>query len=586
MKGKDMKDFFGIKPLRVIGMFLFFILVGAVAYAQDFTINNFHSDIIIREDSSFTVKETIVVEFHRQRHGIYREIPFRYKDELGKTIITPLKVLSVTDEAGRDLKYKLTRPGDVINIRIGDPKKYVAGIQTYVITYKAENAILFFHDHDELYWNVTGNFWKASIKDASASVMLMTEKDIKDFKTACYTGIYGSREARCGSRQHLNITEFSALKALHAGEGLTIVLGWGKGITNPPSAWKRFLWAINIKENWVFALPIISFIFMISHWSKRGRDPKVRASVTVMYEPPEHNKKPLTPAEVGAVVDERLDPRDITSTIVGLGVKGYLKIEEQKTEILFFDITDYRLTKLREPDKELSPIEKVLMENIFSLVDSTLVSDMKNKFYKNLPLLKEILFREILDKGYFLKSPEKIRGVYIAAGIAAMLLTGFLTAFLLPYVAFKGIFAGILTGIPVMGFSGIMPAKTKAGALAHMHILGFQEFLNRAEKDRLERMGDKSLFSKFLPYALALDVADNWAKAFEGIYQEPPEWYVSSGGFRGFNAYGFSRSIDSMSSNLSSAMFSAPRGSGGSSSGGGGGGSSGGGFGGGGGGSW
>ncbi len=143
----------------------------------------------------------------------------------------------------------------------------------------------------------------------------------------------------------------------------------------------------------------------------------------------------------------------------------------------------------------------------------------------------------------------------------------------------EGFIASGLTGLPFLLFGRHMPAKTKTGALAYMAILGFQEFMNRAEKDRLERMGDKDLFSKFLPYAIALDVADNWAEAFEGIYQEPPGWYVSPGGFRTFHPAGFTRSINTVTSSLSSAMFSAPRGSGG-------GGSSGGGFGGGGGGSW
>jgi uncharacterized membrane protein len=119
-----------------------------------------------------------------------------------------------------------------------------------------------------------------------------------------------------------------------------------------------------------------------------------------------------------------------------------------------------------------------------------------------------------------------------------------------------------------------------------MDILGFQEFMNRAEKDRIERMGDMNLFSKLLPYAIALDVADNWAKAFEGIYQDPPDWYVSPVGFRTFSPYAFTHSLNSVTSNLGSAMFSAPRGTGGGGGGFGGGGSSGGGFGGGGGGSW
>jgi uncharacterized membrane protein len=121
-----------------------------------------------------------------------------------------------------------------------------------------------------------------------------------------------------------------------------------------------------------------------------------------------------------------------------------------------------------------------------------------------------------------------------------------------------------------------------------MDSLGFQEFLSRAEKDRLERMKDKDLFSRFLPYAIALDVVDNWSKAFEGIYQEPPQWFRSQEGFRTFSPFHFSRSITSATSSLASAMYSAPRGSGisGGGSGFGGGGFSGGGFGGGGGGSW
>ena len=124
--------------------------------------------------------------------------------------------------------------------------------------------------------------------------------------------------------------------------------------------------------------------------------------------------------------------------------------------------------------------------------------------------------------------------------------------------------------------------------MAYMDILGFQEFMNRAEKDKIERMKEMNLFSQYLPYAIALDVADNWAKAFEGICQDPPDWYVSPGGFRTFTPYTFVHSMNSVTSSLASAMFSAPRGSGGSGGGGGfgGGGSSGGGFGGGGGGSW
>jgi uncharacterized membrane protein len=144
--------------------------------------------------------------------------------------------------------------------------------------------------------------------------------------------------------------------------------------------------------------------------------------------------------------------------------------------------------------------------------------------------------------------------------------------------------ASLLSGVVVLLFGRAMPARTSTGALARLEVLGFEEFLDRAERDRLERMADPHLFSRFLPYAIALDVSDNWAKAFEGIYQEPPDWYTSRTPLTYFHPHGFSRSMGTMTSSLAGAMFAAPRSSG--SGGGGGGGSSGGGFGGGGGGSW
>jgi uncharacterized membrane protein len=583
------------KPFRLV-MFAFLILnlnlilFVSPSFAQYFTISRYHSDITIHPDSSFIVQETIDVTFHRPRHGIYREIPFKYRDELGKTLKTPTKVLSVKDASGRGWKYKVTRSGHVIHIRIGDPKRFVGDRQTYVITYQVENAILFFDDHDELYWNVTGNDWKAPIQEASAHVSLATKSTSKNLWTACYTGPYGSKETKCGYETYDNNSKFLTKRSLNIGEGFTIAFGWEKGLVSPPSSWRKFLWAIDVGENWVFLFPPLALIYMCLRWRRRGRDPKVRESITVMYEPPKFDNQPLTPGEVGTLVDEKLDPRDITSTILGLAVKGYITIEEIKKEGLILDKTDYYLKKVKEPDKALGPFEIELMKSLLpAALPGTYISDLKNKFYTNLDVLRKTLYGELVRKKYFLSNPEKVRNVYGGVGFLVMVFGSLVFAFLSPDSVGKSIIAGALTGISVLVFAKFMPAKTRAGSSAYMDILGFQEFLNRAEKDRLERMGEMDLFSKFLPYAIALDVADNWARAFEGIYQNPPDWYVSPMGFRTFSPYLFTHSINSVTSDLTSAMFSAPRGSDGGGGGGGGfggGGSSGGGFGGGGGGSW
>jgi len=562
------------------------ILVSS-AFAQFFTIEKFHSDITIQPDASFTVTERVDVNFSQPRHGIYRDIPVRYRDDLGHTIKTPTHVLSVTDESGKKRKAKTSKKGNIVNIRIGDANRYVQGRQVYIITYRVENAVLFFSDHDELYWNVTGNDWKAPIEVASAHVKLAVPTQSKHLWAAAYTGPFGSKGSAADYETHTNEVAFVTKNPLNIGEGLTIAFGWDKGLTAVPSAWKKFLWAIDVTENWIFLFPPLALASMFFLWRRRGRDPRVRDSMTVMYEPPTFQNRSLTPAEVGTLMDEKFDPRDITSTIVGLGVKGYLRIEETKKEGLLFDSTDYYLKKLKDPDAQLGPFEKELMTSLFpAQFPGVYVSNLKNRFYTNLGTLKGILYGELIRKKYFLTNPEKVRGTYAMGGIVMMVFGAFAFAFLVPASIGKGVMASILMGLPVFFFAKFMPAKTKTGASVYMDILGFREFMIRAEKDHLERMGDSHLFSKFLPYAMALDVTDNWAKAFQGIYQQPPEWYVSPLGIRTFDPYTFSHSIQSVTSTLSSAMFSSPRGSGGSGGGSGGGGSSGGGFGGGGGGSW
>jgi len=563
----------------ILGLSLF---IASASFGQDFTINAFDVFIAVNQDSSFTVKETLTVEFHRQRHGIYRDIPYTYIDSTGGTLKTPTDILSVTDGSNSNIKYSVIKQGNIIRVRIGDAKKYVSGIQKYEIFYRVNNAILFFDDHDELYWNVTGNEWNAAIKKARCMVSLAGTRT-REHWASCYTGRQGSRESACRNIPGDNSIEFITQRPLQAGEGFTVAYGWDKGIVSPPSSFRKFLWFINLQQNWVFILPVLVLVSMMTLWIRAGRDQRAREAVTVMYGPPEYNGLPLSPAEAGTMMDETLDQKDITATIVGLAVKGYIKIEETKEEGLIFDRKDYYLKKVKEPDDALSPFERKLMTDILGGMPGRMVSELKNQFYKNLPSLKTMLYSELVKKRYFSSSPEKVRLAYIGGGFGA----GIAMALFLFLIGNSfSIVIGILTAIIVLSFSKFMPAKTREGSAVQMHILGFQEFMGRAEKDQLERMKDQNLFSKFFPYALALGVADNWAKAFEGIYQEPPDWYVSPGGMRTFNPVGFNHSLNSVMSDMSSAMYSAPRGSGAGGGGSSGGGSSGGGFGGGGGGSW
>jgi hypothetical protein len=559
------------------------------AAAQYFTIDRYHADIAVGTDASFTVRETISVTFDRRRHGIYREIPYKYVDELGKGLITPIRVLSVADGAGKLWKYEVHRQGNIVNIRIGDAKTYVDGPQTYVIAYTVENALLFLDDRDELYWNVTGNFWKAPISEASAQVTLPSGRKSGKWWAACYTGVNGSSETQCSAETSDSGGRFFTKRNLRTGEGLTIALGWEKGLIAPPPAWKKLLWAADLRENGVFLFPFLALGAMIVLWFRKGRDPRVMEAVRVMYEPPKSENRPLSPAEAGTLIDEKADPRDITSAIVGLAVRGYIAIQEVEKPGLLFNAKDYYLQKLKEPDNACTFFEDGLLRALIPAgLPGIFVSELKNRFYAHLGGLKKALYSDLIHMKYFPSNPENVRGGYAAAGIVIAVFGTLVTAFLNPDAFIKGAIAMVLAGLPVMLIGRYMPSRTRAGAAAYTDLLGFREFLNRAEKDRIERLGGKDLFYKFLPYAIALGVVDHWTKAFDGISLDPPSWYVAPGGFHTFSPHAFSHSMTAMTSSLSSALFSAPRGSGSGGGGGGssGGGSSGGGFGGGGGGSW
>lgn len=574
-------------PFLLLSLLL--LLLPSSSRAEYFSIASFRSDIEVRDDASLRITETIDTVFHRQRHGLYRDIPFRYTDELGKTSYTPVRGVSVRDAAGNPLKHKVERSGGFLRVRIGDPDRFVNGRQVYVIDYSVENAILFFPDHDELYWNITGNDWDVPIGSASAyvSVAVAAGNRSLELRTRCYTGPRGSREQACTASPFPNGATFVSTRAFGPREGMTVVLGWEKGVVRPPSPWKTRAFRLNLSENWVFLIPLLTLAYMVVRWYREGRDPSAGGPRVVAYGPPEEDGRPLLPAEVGVLLDERLDPRDITASVVDLAVRGLITIEERVTAGLLFDKTDYVLKKAKEPGAELPPFERLLMERLFLKHDQEVgVSDLKQEFFRNVEDLKKSAFEGLERMKLFGANPLAVTQKYRTAGVV-LLFVGVGIAMLASKIGLlegpSPVVASILSGAVVFLFAPYMPVKTVKGVKAVGTILGFEEFLSRTERDRLERMKDANLFERCLPYAIALGVSERWAKAFEGIEQEPPRWYVSHGGSGEFRPSAFHHSLDSALSSMSAAMQSSPRSGGSGFSGGGG---SGGGGGGGGGGSW
>ncbi len=551
------------------------------AAARKLVIQSFDVVVVVLPEGIIDVTETIRPRFTGSWRGIYRTIPVEYGTPQGFNYTLVLEPVSVTDGDGRPLKYESSRERHYRRFKI-----YVPGAEdatrTVVLRYRVLDGLKFFEDHDELYWNVTGDEWEVPIESASARIVLPT--GVTGVRAVNFTGAYGAREQDASVEVVGNGVEVRMRRALAFHEGLTVVVGWDKGFVKEPGAVEKA--TLFLRSNWPFLIPMGIFAVMFWLWYTRGRDPRLRPIAT-QYAPPEG----LTPAEAGALVDNSANMRDITATIVDLAVRGYILIEEQQKEHLMglYSNKEYvfHLRKKPEEWKDVKPHERELLEALFGggALESVELSELQNKFYKSLPGIRDHIFDSLMAHRYYLHRPDKVRQAYLVGGLiigAAMVWGGSFISRLLGIAPLTTILTGIATGAIVCGFGWFMPARTLEGTRTLEGVLGFEDFLGHVEADRLERtVNTPAMFEKFLPYAMALGVEKKWGGAFQDIYKEPPQWYRGSYG-PNFYPIGFVHDLDQMSARAGTVMTSSPRSSGGSGFGGGG--FSGGGFGGGGGG--
>lgn len=568
----------------------------AAAQERSWHIESFHADIRVLEDGSIEVTETIRPRFEGSYNGIYRAIRVEYRIN-GFRYRLRLSVNEVTDADGNPLLYESRRDGDDLNTKIWVPGA-VDTVRTVRLSYGVTHGLRFFEadegedgivePYDELYWNVTGTEWPVPIESASATVRL--PQAVAGVRAHAFTGGYGATGQDAVVDVAGTRVDVRTDRPLGFREGLTIGIGWNAGVVRRPTAID--LAAMYLFANWPLFLPFFAFAFMYRRWNERGRDPEIR-SIEPRYEPPGD----LTPAEVGVIVDNRADLRDITATLVDLAVRGHLTIEEREEKRLpgLASGKDYVFERRDLPGDDLAPHEGALLRAVFGGRRTRRLSDLKDRFYKDLPELKSTLLATLIEHGVYTASPTIVAGKYVGLGFLVgivILFGGQLaqTQLALPLAMPAVLLAAITSALIIMIFGFFMPARTRKGTELLRQVKGFEEFLTRVESDRYRRkITGPEMFERCLPYAMALGVGVQWAQAFRDLYREPPDWYHGHA-LSTFNSHILISNLNSMSAETHSVMQSAPRSAQGSSfSGGGipgGGGFSGGGFGGGGGGAF
>ncbi|MBN7772923.1 DUF2207 domain-containing protein [Clostridium aminobutyricum] len=637
---KRWKRFTAIGFIAVLFIGLSMPLFAEPVYGSGgFATNEYDTNLTVEENNTIYVTETIKVNFSEERHGIYRYIPYKGKTKVQMNdkvveINQKMKIDQVDIKLnGVSCDYSTSRENDNLVLKIGSESKTVYGPQEYTISYRCRLYDDGIQDFDVLYWDLIPTGWESPIGKSAMSIQM--PKSFNAANAEFTSGIYGSISSdKMSWFVSDGMTLTAQVQDLALGEGVTLIL-------ELPNDYFQG----EITNDWAF---LIMFIFMIvppiviaGLWFIFGRDPQIVK--TVEFYPPAG----MTPAEVGYIVDGVVDKKDIISMIIYFADKGYLRIEEQGAD-------QFTLYKEKEFPADAKIFEQTLFEGIFKNREQVNLQELGEDFYANykasitqlqgyynkdrdkrvytlgstLARVFSFLFMLVpIIGGYVFGAIGTMKDEFILVGVvitnivflgAIMLIIaydrkdamkassrrilvvsgliatgiGFFSEFYGMWKAAGLLPAVIMTASTLLSvvFTIFMKKRTNHSAKLMGKLLGFKEFIDVAELDRIKRLVEQnpSYFYNVLPYAYVFGLSDKWAKKFEQINIEPPTWYTGSVTGNMFNTWIFMSMMNNYTRTFSDHIVIPSSEGSGSGMGGfsGGGGFTGGGFGGGGGGSW
>lgn len=600
----------------------------------DYVIDKYDVNIVVNENNTLDITETITAYFNVAKHGIFRTIPLKNTitrldgtTSNNRTQITNLRV---------DNEYTTSKENGNYKIQIGSASRTLTGEQTYVIKYTYNLGKDPIKDYDELYYNIIGNEWDTVIGNVTFTISMPKEFDSS--KLGFSSGKTGSTN---NSKVKYNVNGNKITGSYNG------ILGIGEALTVRCELDEGYFVGAGLKTSFttylMFIIPILFLGIIVLIWYKYGRDEKVVE--TVEFYPPEG----FNSLEVGFLYKGKAGTKDVISLLIYLANKGYIKITDTEEKSLFSKSKGFKITKLKDYDED-NINEQLFMQGLFKnkktevkssaldyhfyttlrkILDNINSKENKNKIFEKGNLIRSIIlilliiisavitiiiptidsgdsekivivlilcafYTPFYAVGLFSKIPLSFRVLWLGFTIFhSALFFGALSIFdaiKTDLIYLWGFIVGLFCVIGMIVCLKLMSRRTKYGSEILGKLKGFKNFLETAEKEKLEALVNQepTYFYDILPYTYVLGVSDKWIKNFETIALQAPSWYDSP---NSFNMITFSTFIHSTMTSAENVMSSSPSSSGGSSSGGSfggssGGGSSGGGSGGGGGGSW
>jgi uncharacterized membrane protein YgcG len=566
-----------LAPLLLAALGALFALP-AKAQAPE-VIELFRSALTVAPDASVSVHETIRVRAAGAaiRHGIFRDFPTRYRDRLGNQVRVGFNVRQVLRD-GRPEPYRLESIDNGVRIRIGRADFTLSpGEYTYDIFYQTNRQLGFFPDHDELYWNVTGNGWAFPIERAEAQVRLPAGIAPDAVHIEGYTGPAGAKDQNYRAQVDGNgAAEFETTRELARHEGLTIVVSWPKGFVAAPTfeGKLRYFFADN-RTALVGAMGLIVLLaYYLLVWSSVGRDP-APGPIMVRYEPPPG----LSPAGMRFLARMGFDQTTFAAATLNLAVKRFLTIRHDGAGYTLARVPGSNLEKIAG----LAPEERVLARRLLDSKSEVDLTPSNHRLVQAATKATRAALQAAEEKIYFVTNSRYVLpglGISALALLAAMVsLPGqalaisafmsvwltvwsagvfgltvaaaaswrtsfsegsgttmagalFLTLFMVPFwggeifglymlihngsVWFAVLLAALI-GTNIL-FHYLLKAPTRAGRALLDQVEGFKRYFLAVERDPMQRLSEPEvtpeLFEKYLPYAVALGVEKAWSSRF------------------------------------------------------------------------
>jgi len=349
-----------------------------------YIIENYKMDIIVNEDNTFDVTETIDVRFTEEgKRGIIRNIPRvndlkRENGEHSKNIAY-LTNLEVNDD------FKYTKDRKYYNIKIGKNDVVAPKEKTYIIKYKYDIGKDPLKDIDEFYFYIIGEGWNTTINNVEFKIKMpkmFDENKVKFFNV--YKNNFRNLHLNYIIREKTIIASYN--KKLQPNEGLSIRMILPKSYFY--RQWIPFSKSAIIKMLISLILTIVAIIIWMSDEKKKWIVCKRE-----YYPPNNMNSLVLTLLYYG-IKD------DAVMLLVSLLNKGYLRFEEIRYDSSNWK--NFKIIKIKDYDGN-DKYEKIIFEELFKNKDviekeeyKYIINDITQKVYDGIDI--ESFNKKRIDK--------------------------------------------------------------------------------------------------------------------------------------------------------------------------------------------